>query len=87
MEGGVIGFGLVGVQCCKTCIVSLRLLFDTSISGLVVEYIVAIDVTRVRFPADALRIIKSIITRRSSGMVIAPPPPRRQNLVSVDNNS
>ena len=24
------------------------------ISGLVVEYIVAIDVTRVRFPADAL---------------------------------
>ena len=26
---------------------------DTSISGLVVEYIVAIDVTRVRFPADA----------------------------------
>ena len=26
-----------------------------SISGLVVEYIVAIDVTRVRFPADALR--------------------------------
>jgi hypothetical protein len=24
-----------------------------SISGLVVEYIVAIDVTRVRFPADA----------------------------------
>ena len=26
----------------------------TSISGLVVEYIVSIDVTRVRFPADAL---------------------------------
>ena len=26
----------------------------TSISGLVVEYIIAIDVTRVRFPADAL---------------------------------
>ena len=26
----------------------------TSISGLVAEYIVAIDVTRVRFPADAL---------------------------------
>ena len=26
------------------------------ISGLVVEYIVAIDVTRVRFPADALRL-------------------------------
>jgi hypothetical protein len=27
--------------------------YDHSISGLVVEYIVAIDVTRVRFPADA----------------------------------
>ena len=26
---------------------------DSGISGLVVEYIVAIDVTRVRFPADA----------------------------------
>ena len=26
----------------------------SSISGLVVEYIVAIDVTRVRFPADAI---------------------------------
>ena len=28
-------------------------IITTSISGLVVEYIVAIDVTRVRFPADA----------------------------------
>ena len=28
--------------------------FTNCISGLVVEYIVAIDVTRVRFPADAL---------------------------------
>ena len=27
--------------------------YSSSISGLVVEYIVAIDVTRVRFPADA----------------------------------
>ena len=27
-----------------------------SISGLMVEYIVAIDVTRVRFPADAMRL-------------------------------
>ena len=27
--------------------------FPSSISGLVVEYIVAIDVSRVRFPADA----------------------------------
>ena len=29
-------------------------LCDTGISGLVVEYIVAIEVTRVRFPADAI---------------------------------
>lgn len=29
-----------------------------SISGLVVEYIVAIDVTRVRFPADALLVLR-----------------------------
>ena len=28
-------------------------ILESSISGLVVEYIVAIDVTRVRFPADA----------------------------------
>ena len=28
----------------------------SSISGLVAEYIVAIDVTRVRFPADAFRL-------------------------------
>ena len=27
--------------------------FSRGISGLVVEYIVAVDVTRVRFPADA----------------------------------
>ena len=31
----------------------LDMLHAQSISGLVVEYIVAIDVTRVRFPADA----------------------------------
>jgi hypothetical protein len=30
---------------------------SNSISGLVVEYIVAIDVTRVRFPADALLVV------------------------------
>ena len=30
-----------------------------SISGLVVEYIVAIDVTRVRFPADAFHLLTS----------------------------
>ena len=34
-----------------------------SISGLVVEYIVAIDVTRVRFPADAICPILHLCTR------------------------
>ena len=34
----------------------------SSISGLVAEYIVAIDVTRVRFPADAyLRALMAVI--------------------------
>ena len=37
-----------------------------SISGLVVEYIVAIDVTRVRFPADALIIGHGILGRPSA---------------------
>ena len=35
-----------------------------SISGLVVEYIVAIDVTRVRFPADALFECHIFVLRR-----------------------
>ena len=35
-----------------------------SISGLVVEYIVAIDVTRVRFPADALYKTRGIALAR-----------------------
>ena len=34
-----------------------------SISGLVAEYIVAIDVTRVRFPADALFPYRLLCTR------------------------
>ena len=33
-----------------------------SISGLVVEYIVAIDVTRIRFRADALSFISLVLT-------------------------
>ena len=37
----------------STCRLILRTK-SNSISGLVAEYIVAIDVTRVRFPADAL---------------------------------
>ena len=40
------------------------------ISGLVVEYVVAIDVTRVRFPADALFamsfLLRNAKTNRSS---------------------
>ena len=34
----------------------------SSISGLVVEYIVAIDVTRVRFPADASLLLRLFYT-------------------------
>ena len=34
------------------------------ISGLVVEYIVAIDVTRVRFPADAFSCVTRATLRR-----------------------
>ena len=37
---------------------------DSSISGLVVEYIVAIDVTRVRFPADALIFVPVVYTSK-----------------------
>ena len=37
-----------------------------SISGLVVEYIVAIDVTRVRFPADAYDVCVEKAARRKA---------------------
>ena len=36
-----------------------------STSGLVVEYIIAIDVTRVRFPADALSLLVAMAGRGS----------------------
>ena len=44
-----------GVSFALSCILDLYLwiIIISSISGLVAEYIVAIDVTRVRFPADA----------------------------------
>ena len=42
---------LEGKKTCKMVLSAFG--FCRSISGLVVEYIVAIDVTRVRFPADA----------------------------------
>ena len=42
----------------KACVMHLQ-----SISGLVVEYIVAIDVTRARFPADALLACTSCCAR------------------------
>ena len=44
-----------GVSFARSCILDLHLwiIIISSISGLVAEYIVAIDVTRVRFPADA----------------------------------
>ena len=38
--------------CQKLCVHNQK--WTSSISGLVVEYIIAIDVTRARFPADAL---------------------------------
>ena len=41
-----------------------------SISGLVVEYIVAIDVTRVRFPADALS--ETLPGTRRDAIALAP---------------
>ena len=40
---------------------------NNSISGLVVEYIVAIDVTRARFPADALFTIVYILLWTTMG--------------------
>ena len=50
---------------CKTC--ARRRATINSIGGLVVEYIVAIDVTRVRFPADALLISSfTLYARRSN---------------------
>ena len=42
----------VGKECGGSLFVRTTVV-GMSISGLVVEYIVAIDVTRVRFPADA----------------------------------
>ena len=42
-----------------------------SISGLVAEYIVAIDVTRVRFPADALLWQRQASAIFSSGAMLA----------------
>ena len=59
-----------------------------SISGLVVEYIVAIDVTRVRFPADAIcmgRLFAACVgqppgmpDRRTRGIALAHPKTREQ---------
>ena len=47
------GWDLCGVIDCKTTIAIHGQDGLNSISGLVAEYIVAIDVTRARFPADA----------------------------------
>jgi hypothetical protein len=51
LHGDVEASFSVAVQTCSMC--ALLLITRTCISGLVVEYIVAIDVTRLRFPADA----------------------------------
>ncbi len=51
---GVLGQGLPGKQRSGGAAAEMNSgNRSSSISGLVVEYIVAIDVTRVRFPADA----------------------------------
>ena len=42
-----------------------------SISGLVVEYIVAIDVTRVRFPADACIAVSMVLCSYGVGRAVA----------------
>ena len=52
-EGASTGGGH-GPICSKVEQLEPQLQLCSSISGLVVEYIVAIDVARVRFPADAL---------------------------------
>ena len=49
-----------------------------SISGLVVEYIVAIDVTRVRFPADAL--FECCLVPCASSLLVSRQPQRRIRL-------
>ena len=51
-------------MCCCEAQTDLRRRFIISISGLVVEYIVAIDVTRARFPADAiLCLVEGILSK------------------------
>ena len=49
---------------------------SSSISGLVVEYIVAINVTRVRFSADAL--FQGVVRLRPRGTEHNHPPPQAQ---------
>ena len=51
---------------------------SSSISGLVVEYIVAIDVTRVRFPADAF-----IAARRVLGILPRARALRLSNMIAL----
>ena len=50
MNSRTVGYDIkYNCKMCARCRVTIN-----SIGGLVVEYIVAIDVTRVRFPADAI---------------------------------
>ena len=58
--GGKLRLSRIGMgdrRCCAVINTSDGIPIVRSISGLVVEYIVAIDVTRVRFPADAYEIL------------------------------
>ena len=57
-----------------------------SISGLVAEYIVAIDVTRVRFPADALHSSLNCIPMLFEKMVPRGLEPRTLRLLAVRSN-
>ena len=51
----VVDLSLISIfmDACGLPVLVIAIVLVISISGLVVEYIVAIDVTRVRFPADA----------------------------------
>ena len=55
-----------------------------SISGLVVEYIVAIDVTRVRFPADACYVLVSAFFCRFSVAHVCHGRPRGMDTLGIE---
>ena len=56
-ETARLQFSTTGVRSLLALFVVVFAVCVAGISGLVVEYIVAIDVTRVRFPADAYTLL------------------------------